>query len=300
VAETTTTTESVATTAAVAASTAPPRTSVIGRIRQDWIASLACVIVLIYLVIAIGAPWLSPQSPYVQHLQQILQGPSGAHLLGTDGFGRDELSRLFVGIRSSVAIGAIVAGVSTSIGLLLALVAGYLGGIVDFLISRIVDVGLAFPTLVLSLALITAMGVGARGTAIALVLGFIPFTARVLRSAVLKVRQEGFIESAQVTGVHPLRVVIRHVLPNLVGSITVQTTLVFAYAILGEAGLSYVGLGVQAPTPSLGNMIADGQTQILQVPRLTIVPGIAVAVLIMCLLVIGDALRDAADPLTVR
>lgn len=279
---------------------AAQRAGLVRRIRRDWVALAACVIVLGYIVIALGAPWLTPQSPYTQHLQQILQAPSGQHLLGTDGFGRDELSRLLLGIRSSVAIGAVVAVSSTIAGLVLALVAGYLQGAIDFVISRVIDVGLAFPTLVLSLALITAMGVGAKGTVVALVLGFIPFTARVLRSAVLKVRQEGFIESARVTGVHPVRIVLRHVLPNLLGTVTVQTTLVFAYAILGEAGLSYVGLGVQAPTPSLGNMIADGQTQILQVPRLTIAPGIAVAVIIMCLLIIGDALRDAADPLTVR
>ncbi|MGX7678581.1 ABC transporter permease [Jatrophihabitans sp. DSM 45814] len=278
----------------------PPRAGVLRRIAGDWIVCIASVIVLCYIIIALTSQWWLPESPYTQHLEDILKPPSRQHLLGTDGFGRDELSRLLLGIRSSMTIGAIVAVVSTLVGLLLALISGYLRGPVDLVLSRLIDVGLAFPTLVLSLALITAIGVGAKGTVIALVLGFIPFTARVLRSAVLRVRQEGFIESAQVTGVHPGRIVIRHVLPNLLGAITVQTTMVFAYAILGEAGLSYVGLGVQAPTPSLGNMIASGQTQILEVPRLTIAPGIAVAVIIMSLLLIGDALRDAADPLTVR
>lgn len=272
----------------------------LARARGDWIVAIACVVVLIYLVIAVGARWLMPYDPDAQQLQEILQPPSFAHPLGTDGYGRDELSRLFLAIRSSVLIGVIVAAVSSFFGLVLALVSGYLGGVVDFVISRIIDVGLAFPTLVLSLALISAIGVGAKGTVIALILGFIPFTARVLRSAVLSLRQEAYIESARVTGVHPVKIVLRHVLPNLVGTTTVQTTMVFAYAILGEAGLSYVGLGVQPPTPSLGNMIAAGQTQILEVPRLTVVPGTTAAIIIMALLLIGDALRDASDPLTVR
>jgi peptide/nickel transport system permease protein len=270
------------------------------RLRGDWIVSIAFVVVVAFVIIALFAPWLAPHDPYTQRLQEILRPPSGKHLLGTDGYGRDELSRLIIGIRSSMLIGVIVAVTSTLLGLILALVSGYLGGVVDFVISRIIDVGLAFPTLVLSLALISAIGVGAKGTVIALILGFIPFTARVLRSAVLSVRQEAFIESARVTGVHPARIVLRHVLPNLIGTTTVQTTMVFAYAILGEAGLSYVGLGVQAPTPSLGNMIANGQTQILEVPRLTVIPGLAVAIIIMALLLIGDKLRDASDPLTVR
>jgi peptide/nickel transport system permease protein len=277
-----------------------PERGLLDGLRGDLIVTFAFVVVLIFVIVAVSAPWITPYSAYTQRLQEILQPPSAKHWLGTDGYGRDELSRLFLAIRSSMAIGVIVAVVSTIFGLFLALVSGYLGGVVDFVISRIIDVGLAFPTLVLSLALITAIGVGAKGTVIALILGFIPFTARVLRSAVLSVRQEAFIESARVTGVHPARIVLRHVLPNLLGTTTVQTTMVFAYAILGEAGLSYVGLGVQAPTPSLGNMIANGQTQILEVPRLTVIPGVAVAVIIMALLLIGDKLRDASDPLTVR
>lgn len=277
-----------------------PRRSAWARVRTDRAVDVALGILAIYVIVAVAAPVLMPDNPNTQNLEQILQGPSAAHWLGTDQFGRDELSRVMMGIQTSMMIGAIVAAASTLGGLVLGIAAGYLRGFVDFALSRLVDVGLAFPTLVLSLALISAIGVGTEGTVIALVLGFIPFTARVLRSAVLHVRQESYIESARVTGVHPVRIVTRHVLPNLLGTLTVQTTLVFAYAILSEAGLSYVGLGVQPPTPSLGNMISDGQAQVLQVPRLTLVPGIAVAVIIMTLLFIGDALRDTADPLTVR
>jgi peptide/nickel transport system permease protein len=253
-----------------------------------------------YVIVAVAAPVLIPHDPNAQQLRDVLGGSSGSHLLGTDEYGRDVLSRLLLGVRSSMIVGAVVALVSSAGGLLLGLVSGYLRGVVDFVISRIVDVGLAFPTLVLSLALISAIGVGTRSTVIALSLGFIPFSARVLRSAVLRVRQEGFIESANVTGVHPARIVIRHVLPNLVGTLAVQTTMVFAYALLGEAGLSFIGLGVQPPTPSLGNMIASGQVHALEAPRLTVAPGMAAAIIIMVLLFIGDALRDAADPLTVR
>jgi peptide/nickel transport system permease protein len=280
--------------------TAGTRRGLLPRIRTDRVLAVALVVAACYVVVALAAPVLTPEDPNAQHLLATLQGPSGAHLLGTDEYGRDELSRLLLGVRSSMLVGAIVALISSVGGLIVGLVSGYLRGPVDVVLSRIVDVGLAFPTLVLSLALISALGPGARSTVIALTLGFIPFSARVLRSAVLRLRQEGFIESARVTGVHPGRIVLRHVLPNLVGTLAVQTTMVFAYALLGEAGLSYVGLGVQPPTPSLGNMIAAGQVHALQAPRLTVAPGLAAAIIIMTLLFIGDALRDAADPLTVR
>lgn len=270
------------------------------RLRSDPLLAIALFVFACYVIVAVAAPVLIPHDPNAQQLRDVLGGSSGSHLLGTDEYGRDVLSRLLLGVRSSMIVGAVVALVSSAGGLLLGLVSGYLRGVVDFVISRIVDVGLAFPTLVLSLALISAIGVGTRSTVIALSLGFIPFSARVLRSAVLRVRQEGFIESANVTGVHPARIVIRHVLPNLVGTLAVQTTMVFAYALLGEAGLSFIGLGVQPPTPSLGNMIASGQVHALEAPRLTVAPGMAAAIIIMVLLFIGDALRDAADPLTVR
>jgi peptide/nickel transport system permease protein len=270
------------------------------RIRTDPAFAIALFLFACYVVVAVAAPVLVPHDPNAQQLRDILRGPSGSHLLGTDEYGRDMLSRLLLGVRSSMVVGAVVALISSAGGLLLGLVSGYMRGVVDFVISRIVDVGLAFPTLVLSLALISALGVGSTSTMIALSLGFIPFSARVLRSAVLGLRQEGFIESAHVTGVHPARIVVRHVLPNLLGTLAVQTTMVFAYALLGEAGLSFIGLGVQPPTPSLGNMIASGQVHALEAPGLTVAPGLAAAVIIMTLLFIGDALRDAADPLTVR
>jgi peptide/nickel transport system permease protein len=276
------------------------RRGLLPRIRADRAFAIALVVFTCYVVVAIGGPALVPHDPNAQQLGDVLRGPSGTHLLGTDEYGRDVLSRVLLGVRSSMVVGAVVALVSSAGGLLLGLVSGYLRGVVDFVISRVVDVGLAFPTLVLSLALISALGVGAQSTVIALSLGFVPFSARVLRSAVLRLRQEGFIESANVTGVHPARIVVRHVLPNLLGTLAVQTTMVFAFALLGEAGLSYVGLGVQPPTPSLGNMIASGQVYALETPRLTVVPGLAAAIIIMTLLFIGDALRDAADPLTVR
>lgn len=269
-------------------------------LRRDWALTIALALVAVYVIVAIAAPLLAPDQPNAQSLTETLQAPSGAHLLGTDEYGRDVLSRLLYGIRSSMAIGALVAIVAGFGGLVLALCAGYLGGLVDVVISRVIDVGLAFPTLVLALALITALGVGVRSTTIALIIGFVPFYARVLRSTVLRIRQEGFVESARVTGVPPARIVTRHVIPNLFGPLLVQQTMVFAYAILNEAGLSFVGLGVQSPTASLGNMIASGQTHALDAPWLTVAPGLATAIIIITLLFIGDALRDAADPLTVR
>jgi peptide/nickel transport system permease protein len=285
--------------AGVAAPT-PSRGRLASRVRGDRAFAIALAVLAVYLVAALAAPLLAPADPNVQHLRGTLLSPGGGHLLGTDEYGRDELSRLLFALRASLGVGAAVALISGLGGLVLGLACGYLRGVVDVVISRIVDVGLAFPTLVLALALITALGVGVRSTVIALTLGFIPFYARMMRGSVLRLRQEGFVESARVTGVHPVRIVARHVLPNLVGPILVQVSMVFAYALLGEAGLSFIGLGVQAPTPSLGNMIASGQVHALDAPWLTVAPGLAAAIIIITLLFIGDALRDAADPLTVR
>jgi peptide/nickel transport system permease protein len=288
-----------AVTNAGASALSPSRGRLLERVRTDRVLAVALGILAVYAIVALIAPLVAP-NPNIQVLTSTLQSPSGAHLLGTDEYGRDVLSRLLHAIRSSMQVGIVVAIGSGIGGLVLGMAAGYLGGAVDAVISRIVDVGLAFPTLVLALGLITALGVGLQSTQLALIIGFVPFYTRVMRAAVLRIRQEAYVESARVTGVPSLRIVLRHIVPNLLGPIMVQETMVFAFALLGEASLSFVGLGIQSPTASLGNMIAGAQAHALQAPWLTIAPGLAAAVLIMTLLFIGDALRDAADPLTVR
>lgn len=275
---------------------AAPRPSFLRRLLSSTGQRIAWAIVALLVLAAVAAPLLAPHEPNAQDLRNTLQPPGGGHLLGTDDFGRDQLSRLFYALRSSLFIGlATTAGVAL-IGLPVGLLAGYARGALDVVVARVIDVGLALPSLVLALGLIAAMGAGMQSTIIALVAGYAAYLARVVRSVVLQVRQEEYVESARVTGVRPWRIVLRHVLPNVLGATTVQLTLIFAFAIVGEAGLSFVGLGVQPPSASLGNMLAEGANYTLEAPALAVAPGVVIAVLLMALLFAGDGLRDAADP----
>lgn len=272
------------------------RPSFLRRLLSSTGQRIAWAIVALLVLAAVAAPLLAPYEPNAQDLRNTLQPPGGGHLLGTDDFGRDQLSRLFYALRSSLFIGlATTAGVAL-IGLPVGLLAGYARGALDVVVARAIDVGLALPSLVLALGLIAAMGAGMQSTIIALVAGYAPYLARVVRSVVLQVRQEEYVESARVTGVRPWRIVLRHVLPNVLGATTVQLTLIFAFAVVGEAGLSFVGLGVQPPSASLGNMLAEGANYTLEAPALAVAPGVVIAVLLMALLFAGDGLRDAADP----
>ncbi|SEE89009.1 ABC transporter permease [Jiangella alba] len=275
---------------------AAPRPSFLRRLLSSTGQRIAWAIVALLVLAAVAAPLLAPYEPNAQDLRNTLQPPGGGHVLGTDDFGRDQLSRLFYALRSSLFIGlATTAGVAL-IGLPVGLLAGYARGALDVVVARVIDVGLALPSLVLALGLIAAMGAGMQSTIIALVAGYGAYLARVVRSVVLQVRQEEYVESARVTGVRPWRIVLRHVLPNVLGATTVQLTLIFAFAIVGEAGLSFVGLGVQPPSASLGNMLAEGANYTLEAPALAVAPGVVIAVLLMALLFAGDGLRDAADP----
>ena len=201
---------------------------------------------------AVLAPVLAPHSPNVQDLTSTLAPPNGEHLLGTDDLGRDQLSRLLFGLRTSLAISAAVTLGVMIIGLPLGMLAGFTRGIANTVIARVIDVGLALPSLLLALALIAAMGAGVTSTVIALVAGYTPYLARVTRSVVLKIREEEYIDSAAVSGVPTWRIIVRHVTPNMIESVSVQLTLIFAFTVIAEAGLSFVGLGIQPPTSSSG------------------------------------------------
>lgn len=275
---------------------AAPRPSFVRRMLRQRSQRVAWAIVAVFVLAAAAAPLLAPYEPNAQDLRNTLAPPGDGHLLGTDDFGRDQLSRLFYALRSSLVIGAATTLGVALIGIPAGLLAGYARGALDVVAARIIDVGLALPSLVLALGLIAAMGAGMRSTIIALVVGFSPYLARVVRSVVLQVRQEEYVESARVTGVRPWRIVARHVLPNVLGATLVQLTLIFAFAVVGEAGLSFVGLGVQPPAASLGNMLSEGANYTLESPALAVAPGVVIAVLLMALLFAGDGLRDAADP----
>lgn len=282
------------------ATPAAPRTSFVRELLRGPGQVLAWSVVLVLLVAAAAAPLLAPFEPNAQDLRRTLQPPGAGHLLGTDDFGRDQLSRLFFALRSSLLIGVVTTAGVAAIGIPVGLLAGYARGVLDIAVARAIDIGLALPSLILALGLIAAMGAGMTSTIVALIVGYCPYLARIVRSVVLRVRQEEYVDSARVTGVPPWRIVLRHVLPNVMGATLVQLTLIFAFAIVGEAGLSFVGLGVQAPTASLGNLLADGANYALDAPLLAVVPGVVIATLLTALLFAGDGLSAAADPRRAR
>ena len=252
--------------------------------------------VIVAVVAALAAPWLMPHDPAAQVLQMRLEGPQPGHLFGLDELGRDVLSRLFAGARISLMVGAVVVGVSASLGLAIGAVAGYMGGRVDEAISRVMDVLLAFPGILLAIALVAVLGPSLTNVVLALTaIGWVGY-ARLVRGQVLKARELEFVQAARALGAGPLRLLARHIVPTAVPALTVQATLGMAGAILAEAALSFLGLGVQPPTPSWGTMINGGRVHLIDAPHLTVFPGIAIALLVLGFNFLGDGLRDRLDP----
>jgi peptide/nickel transport system permease protein len=264
--------------------------------RQNPPLMVAFGIIALYLLIAIFAPVLAPNDPNDQNLRQTLDSPSSEFYLGTDEYGRDLLSRLIFATRSSTIVAVTVVVLSGVLGTALGIFTGYRGGFVDSLLMRISDIMMAFPSLVLALGLIAAIGPGLRGTIAALTVAYTPIYARIVRGNVLSIKEEAYIEAAQTIGVAGRKIAIRHVLPNVMGPVLVQGALTFAFAVLSEAGLSFVGLGVPPPTASFGNIIASGRDYISAAPWITTSSGIATVVIVLALLVVADGLRDALDP----
>ena len=265
-------------------------------LRRNRVLAAAFLALGLYVVVAVAAPLLAPHDPNVQNLRATLAAPSANHLLGADEYGRDLLSRLLYGTRSSMIVGAAVVLFSALVGLVLGILAGYRGGFVDDLIMRSSDIMMAFPFLVLALGLIAALGAGLGSTIIALTAAFAPIYVRIVRGSVLQIRQEAYVDAARVMGVGPLRIALRHVVPNVMGSVLVQGALTFAFAVLAEASLSFVGLGIPPPAASFGNIIAAGRDYMTQAPWIATLAGVSIVVVVLALLVIADGLRDVIDP----
>lgn len=245
---------------------------------------------------AIIGPWLAPSDPSAQDLPLRLAGPTSGHPFGLDELGRDILARVLIGARISFAVGLTVVGVSASVGTLVGAVAGYLGGAIDDLLSRVVDVLLAFPGLLLAIALVAVLGPSLPNVLFALTaIGWVGY-ARLVRGQVLRAREFEYVQAARALGAGTPRVLWRHVVPTALPAVVVQATLGMAAAIIGEAALSFLGLGVQPPTPSWGTMLNGGRAHLLDAPHLTIVPGLAIALLVLGLNFVGDGLRDLTDP----
>ena len=251
----------------------------------------ACVVGLAVLAAVIG-PWLVPYDPSAQELALRLEGPGRLHWLGLDELGRDILARVMSGARISLFVGLVVVSVSASIGAVMGSLAGYYGGIVDEAIGRVIDILLAFPGLLLAIALVAVLGPSLTNVVLALsLIGWVGY-ARVVRAQVLQAREFEYVAAARAIGAATPRILIRHVLPAALPALTVQATLGIGGAILSEAALSFLGLGVQPPTPSWGAMLNYGRVHVLDAPHLTVFPGLAIALVVLGLNLLGDSLRD--------
>lgn len=258
-----------------------------------WVGA---ILFLAIIVLALLAPWIVPYDPIAQDILVRLQPPSLEHWLGTDYYGRDTLSRLLVGARYSLAIGMASIGVALVIGSTIGLVAGYFGGKLDIVIMQVMDVVLAFPSLILGLMLVAMLGPTAFNIVCAIAFTAIPPFARIARAPVIALREREFVQAGKALGFSDLRIMFRHILPNITPDILVMASLWMATAVRTEASLAFIGLGVAPPTPTWGGMVREGFENILDSYALALFPSLAILVLVMALNLLGDGLRDAIDP----
>jgi peptide/nickel transport system permease protein len=260
------------------------------------VLKVGALLVLVAALAAVIGPAMTPYDPAAQELPLRLEGPTRAHPFGLDELGRDILARVLAGARISFFVGLSVVLVSASIGTLLGALAGYFGGVLDDVISRVVDTLLAFPGLLLAIALVAVLGPSLTNVLFALtIIGWVGY-ARLVRGQVLRAREFEYVQAARALGAGAPRILWRHVIPTALPAVVVQASLGMAGAILGEAALSFLGLGVQPPTPSWGTMLNGGRAHILDAPHLTVFPGLAIALLVLGFNFLGDGLRDLADP----
>lgn len=278
----------------------PPRASALRRFWRVFIGRrvvlLGAAIIFLLLFTALAADFISPYNPYQQNLRESLQQPSATHLLGTDALGRDTLSRIIYGSRTSLAVGLLVTLIGGLIGMTLGLLAGYFGGLVNTLIMRLMDALMAVPMLMLALAIGAALGGGLTNIIISLGIAIIPTYARLMCAQVLAVKEEDYVKAGEVIGGSDLRIMVMHVLPNSFSPLIVLATLNLGTAILAEAGLSFLGLGISPPGAAWGAMVSDGYRYLLANPLLSFAPGLCVMLVVLAFNLVGDGLRDALDP----
>jgi peptide/nickel transport system permease protein len=258
------------------------------------------VVVLGFVVVAIFAPLLAPYGAAATDFNALLAHPSGKHLLGTDALGRDELSRIIWGARASMQAGFFSTLLALAVAVPIGMVAGYYRGWVDTVIARITDVLLAFPFLILGVGLAAILGPSLLNATLALGIGAVPALVRIARGEMLSLREEDYVPAAIANGANDATIIFRHILPNMTSTLIVQATVTIPQAIVGEAVLSFLGLGVQPPTPSWGTLLQDAQSYLAQAPRLAVFPGLAIVLAALSFNLLGDGLRDILDPRTTR
>ncbi len=255
---------------------------------------LAILLLLVFL--AVAAPLLTTHDPEQQHLSTVLRPPSLEYPLGTDYLGRDILTRLFYGGRLSLAIGFLAVAIGLIFGVPLGAVSGYYGGWADLIIQRIADILLSFPGFLLALSLVSILGIGLQNVILSVGISAIPSFIRLVRGSVLSIRELTYIEAAHSVGTHDAAIILRHVMPNAMTPVIVQATLNLGTAILTAAGLGFLGLGVQPPTPEWGTMLGEGRNYIFSNPNMATFPGLAIFFAVLGFNLLGDGLRDALDP----
>lgn len=261
-----------------------------------WVVIIGAVIILLLILTAIFAPLLTPYEPNKVKLEDSLQQPSSQHLLGTDLYGRDVLTRILYGSRIAIIVGVVAVTASGAFGMFLGLLAGYFGGWVETIIMRITDALMALPPLVLMLAIAVMLGGGVTTVLLALGVALMPTYSRLMCGQVLAAKENDYVMAAKVVGAGNIRVMFRHLVPNVFPPLLVLITLDLGFAILTEASLSFLGIGINPPTATWGAMVSDGQRYLLTHPVLSFTPGLAIVLVVLGFNLVGDGLRDALDP----
>ena len=264
--------------------------------RRNRPAMAGLIILAILILMAVAAPLVTAHDPVAQELGQALERPSVSHPFGTDHLGRDILARILYGARISLFIGVMAVALGLIVGVPLGLISGYFGGWVDIIVQRIADVMLAFPAILLALSLVAVLGLGLQNVIIAVGISVVPIFIRLVRGSVLSIREQTYVEAARALGGTDVRIIRSHVLPNSLAPLIVQATLSVGITILIAAGLGFLGLGVQPPTPEWGSMLGEGRQYIFNASYMATFPGLAIAISVLAFNLVGDGLRDALDP----
>jgi peptide/nickel transport system permease protein len=278
----------------------PPKKSEWRRIYRVFLSRgvvvFGMVVIFMLIFTAILAPWIAPYDPYQPDLNNVLQQPSRAHLLGTDALGRDTFSRIVYGTRTSLMIGLVAVGIAAFIGMSMGLIAGYFGGWIYAVIMRFIDAMMSFPLILLALIIAALLGGGLRNVMIALGIGLLPAYARLMCGQVLSVKENDYVLAGHAMGSGNLRIMFRHVVPNCFPPLIVLITMMMGLTILAEAGLSFLGIGIEPPGAAWGAMVSDGYQYLLTHPILSFAPGLAIMLVVFSFNMVGDGLRDALDP----
>jgi len=264
--------------------------------KKNRAAVLGLGILVCLILVALFAPYLAPYNPYQSNMPESLKAPGQGHLLGTDELGRDIFTRIIYGSRISLKVGILAVSVALTIGVILGAIAGYYGGIIDNTIMRAMDIMLAFPSLLLAIAFMTALGRGIENAIIAIGIVSTPHYARIVRGSVLAVKENEYIQAARAMGASDLRIIFYHVLPNVLSPIVIRATLGISTAILETAALGFLGLGVQPPFAEWGAMLGSGRGYFYNAPHIVLYPGLAITITVLAFNLLGDGLRDVLDP----